>query len=647
MKLNAQQRAVVSRLAGPTLVVAGAGTGKTRVIAARTAALTEAGVPPSRLLLLTFTRRAAEEMKTRITRLTAGGVLLPWCGTFHAAAARMLRIYGGGIGVRADFTVLDEADSRDLLGAILHQLVPDKDARKAFPSAGMLYRIQSYAVNRRCSLAEAVVSLSAEQFSGILEGLTAVCREYAARKQAANALDYDDLLVRWHDLLRSDRGTACRNLFDHVMVDEYQDTNILQAEILEELCRPHRNVMVVGDDAQAIYAFRGATVDNILEFPGVFPGAVRLTLEQNYRSTQPILDAANALIREAVEGFDKSLFTDRRGGDPPEIRRCVDAHDEARCVATAIARAWRQGGTPLREQAVLFRSAFHSFRLELALQQEQIPYRKFGGPRFAESAHVKDVLAFLRCRQNPRDEAAWRRILKLLPGVGGATAARIFRQVIDSPTPGRALSAVRWPRRSDEAAEGFVATLQELFQSPDDASPDMELGVVYEYYERLLPELYPLPEQRLAGLRELRLAAARYPDRKSFLDEVQVGDDSIFTPPDQSTGDMLTLSTIHSAKGREWDAVYVIHLIEGALPAGPALGDPRKIEEERRLLYVAMTRARNRLVLSYPSARETVVGSARGYTECRPSRFLSAAVRACCLGDRGTPAMELIYDPVE
>ncbi|NOY81571.1 MAG: ATP-dependent helicase [Kiritimatiellaeota bacterium] len=646
MKLNVQQRAVVSRLTGPTLVVAGAGTGKTRVIAARTAALLEAGALPARLLLLTFTRRAAEEMKTRVARLTDGKAILPWCGTFHAAAARMLRAYGGGIGVGADFTVLDEADSRDLLGAILHQSVPNKDTRKSFPAPGMLSRIQSYAVNRRCSLEEAVMSLAVERFCDVLDGLAAIYTEYAARKRAANALDYDDLLVRWRDLLRAD-GDRCRDLFDHVMVDEYQDTNILQAEILGELCVSHRNVMVVGDDAQAIYAFRGATVDNILEFTVRFPGTVRLSLEQNYRSTQPILDAANALIREAAEGFDKTLFTHRRGGEPPEIRCCDDTHDEARRTAADVARAWRRQDTPLHEQAVLFRSAFHSFRLELALQEQQIPYRKFGGPRFAESAHIKDVLAFLRCRQNPHDEAAWRRILKLLPGVGDATAARIFRTLIESAEPVGALSAVRWPLRSVETATGFVETIRELFQTTEGSSPDLELGVICDFYEPLLPELYPLADQRIAGLRELRLAAARYPDRKRFLDEVLVGDDSVFATRDQAPGDYLTLSTIHSAKGREWDTVYVIHLVEGALPAGPALGDPKKIEEERRLLYVAVTRARNRLVLSYPAARETFVRGHSTYTDCRPSRFLSAPVRACCRSSRGFPATELVYAPVE
>jgi len=645
LELNPQQQAVVECLEGPLLVVAGAGTGKTRVLAARAAALFAAGIPPERMLILTFTRRAAEEMKRRI----AEAAQLPperlnWCGTFHAMGARFLRLFGKAVGIRPDFTILDEADMQNLLGMILREKVPDRDERTRMPKKSVLARICSWARSRSIPWEQAVHQMTGRRFEAQVPQIVEVFEEYVRRKQAGNVLDYDDLLLKWLELLRAE-ATRLRTLFDHIMVDEYQDTNVLQASILEELARTHRNIMVVGDDAQAIYGFRGATIENIYRFEEMFPRTIRLPLEENYRSTQHILDLANTLLRHAPRAFQKLLFTTRAGsGERPLLWITASEQEQAERVAFAIYKSWTQERIPLREQAVLFRAAFHSFALEIVLRQYNIPFRKYGGPRLAEAAHIKDVLAFLRCRENPTDEAAWHRVLELLKGVGPATAGRIVRDVTNGgPAPGDVpdrLRRIRWSARTQEAGKAFVAFMEELF-GRDDRPPAEEIDLVLTFYKPLLQDLYNFPDSRAADIEELRNVAAEYEDRRTFLEQVQIGEETaVGELAGLDDDDVLTLSTIHSAKGREWDVVYVINLVEGALPAAAAMHSEDRIEEERRLLYVAVTRARKRLVLCRPRTRRQFEHGHSVEVSADPSRFLTPDVEACCEKPDKTPAAD-------
>ena len=630
--LNPEQQAVVEHTTGPLLVVAGAGTGKTRVLAHRAAALVRAGVAPDRLLLLTFTRKSAEELKARVSAvLDTPGLALPWCGTFHSVAARMLRTYGARIGLAQSFSILDESDSRSLLWRIVCELFPSRDERRELPSKNVLQRIHSYAANTLIPWAAALARTGASSHTDRLPDIERILQQYGARKAQSDALDYDDLLLRWCDLL-AQTGQDCVGLFDHIMVDEYQDTNVLQARALRLFCRDHRNIMVVGDDAQAIYGFRGATVANVLEFEESFSGALRLQLERNYRSTQGILDAANVLQAGAREGFPKTLISSNGRGEPPRLCVCSDDREQASCLAADIVQAHAAEGVSFGEQAVLFRSSFHSFKLEFALQQLHVPYRKFGGPRFADTAHMKDVLAFLRCRENVRDESAWLRALTLLPGVGDMSAGRFFRAVVRDADPVACLGRQPFPKRALPHRDDLLTALRRLFASDDGGTLCDQVDAVLDFYLPVLPELHDDAEARAAELKELRLLSADYTNRRQFLDDVLVGDDSVFGAQRAHEDECLTLSTIHSAKGCEWSFVYVMQLTEGGLPSGPSQGDDDLIEEERRLLYVAMTRAKRRLVLAYPLFRQVVQGTERSLAPCRPSRFLDERLLACCDG---------------
>ena len=641
-RLNPEQQAVVEHTAGPLLVVAGAGTGKTRVLAHRAAALVRAGASPECLLLLTFTRRSAEELKARVSAvLDAPELALPWCGTFHSVAARMLRAHGPRIGLPQGFSILDESDSRSLLWRVACELFPSRDERRTLPSKSVLYRIHSYAANTLVPVAAALPKVAAASHADRLPDVECILRQYGERKSQSDALDYDDLLLRWCDLL-AETGQDCVGQFDYIMVDEYQDTNVLQARALRLLCGGRRNIMVVGDDAQAIYGFRGATVANILQFGETFPGGRRLQLHRNYRSTQGILDAANILQAGAREGFPKTLVSSSGPGERPRLCVCGDDREQANLLASEIVEAHRDEGVSFAEQAVLFRSSFHSFKLEFALQQFHVPYRKFGGPRFADSAHMKDVLAFLRCRENVRDESAWLRVLTLLPGVGDVSAGRLFRELVRDEAPVSCLGRQRFPSRALPYRDDLLKALERLFAADDDGTLCDQIDAALGFYLPVLPELHDDPEARAAELKELRLLAAGCTSRRQFLDDVLVGDDSVFAGERAGGGEYVTLSTVHSAKGCEWPLVYVMNLVEGGLPSGPSQGDADLIEEERRLLYVAMTRAKRRLVLAYPRYRQVVVGSEHSLAPCRPSRFLDEALLACC--DDGSDSEDVWYD---
>lgn len=612
-RLNPAQRAAVLHgdggTAGPLLVIAGAGTGKTNTLVYRLAHLVRAGADPRRVLLMTFSRRAAAEMVRRVQRI-AGETMGPkaealaqgltWAGTFHAIGARLLREYAPAVGLDPAFTIHDREDSADLMALARHRLGVAEGARR-FPTKGTCLAIYSRAVNAQATLDVVLRDIFpwCAEWEAQLKSLFGA---YVEAKQSGAVLDYDDLLLYWHGLMQ-ESGLAAEigQRFDHVLVDEYQDTNRLQAGILKALKPDGRGLTVVGDDAQSIYAFRAAEVRNILEFPDAFkPRATVVTLEQNYRSTPQILAAANAVIGEAAEGFRKTLRSDRPGGPRP---RLATVWDEA-CQVDLVCRdvlAAREEGLLLQEQAVLFRTAHHSGPLEVELVRRNIPFLKFGGLKFLDSAHVKDVLATLRFVQNPRDRVSGFRALLLVPGVGAATATA----VLDELAIGADLATVLTGARvSSRAAEGWdaLSVLVLRLASGADGWPG-ELEAVRQWYEPHLDRRHEDGAARRADLLQLEAIAAAFPDRTRFLTEITLDPPSASSAeagPPLRDEDYLVLSTIHSAKGQEWRRVHVLNGVDGCIPSDLATGTSAEIEEERRLFYVAMTRARDALTIVVP-----------------------------------------------
>jgi ATP-dependent DNA helicase UvrD/PcrA len=635
--LNSRQREAVMHQAGPLLVVAGAGTGKTLTLAGRVAHLIERGVPPERILLLTFTRRAAREMLARAARLTgrdgptSGRV---WGGTFHAVGNRLLRQHGRAIGIRPDFTVLDQADAADLMNLIREDLGLSSMKRR-FPRKELLADIYSRTVNARTRLAE-VLDAWFPWCRDEIQGIRSVFHRYGERKREQNVLDYDDLLLFWVALAQTPATRAhVAAMFDHVLVDEYQDTNALQADIVWDLWGPGGNVMVVGDDAQSIYSFRSATVRNILDFPTRFEGTRIVRLEQNYRSTGPILDASNAVIAHAAERHPKSLWSTRPGEVRPTLTTCLDESEQSDVVCRSVLEH-RERGTLLRQQAVLFRSAHHSDLLEVELSRRNIPFVKYGGLKFLETAHVKDVLAMLRILENPLDEVSWFRVLQLLEGVGPAGARRLLgalgvRPGASDPSPIRALAdeSVDAPVTVRDQLVGLGRALADC--SSEDLSPAGQIERLRLFLAPVFERRYSSARERLRDLEQLEHLASRSPSRARFITDLTLD------PPD-STGDLagpplldedyLVLSTIHSAKGLEWDVVHLIHAADGMIPSDMATGKADEIEEERRLLYVAMTRARDELHVTFPLRyyrRPRGLQDGHGYAQL--SRFFTDDVR--------------------
>ena len=612
-RLNPAQRDAVTCGDGPVLVVAGAGTGKTWTLACRVAYLIEQGVPPERILLLTFSRRAAREMLARAERVLSGrhGAGRVWGGTFHATANRLLRLYGREIGLQPDFTILDQADLADLLDLVRTELGLDrrgtaKTAKTRFPRKDTLAAIYSRSVNARLGLS----SVLEHHFPWCIEeidGIRAVFEQVTRRKRDQNVLDYDDLLLFWRALAASPAGQEAADRFEHVLVDEYQDTNPLQAEILVHLRQgKNRNLMVVGDDAQAIYGFRCAAAGNMLDFPRQFAGTRIVTLEQNYRSTAPILAVSNGVIAQARERYPKQLWAARRGGMQPLLLTCADEPDQATRVCEHVLEH-REQGTPLRQQAVLFRSSHHSDLLELELARRNIPFVKYGGLKFLEAGHVKDVLALLRVLENPRDEISWFRVLQLLDGIGPAGARSIIAALgvrdLDGPSPLRRL--VDYPPAVPPAArEGW----QELRSALADClaaagSPSAEVARLRRFYEPIVQQRYSSPASRVHDLEQLEHLAGTAPSRGRFLADLALdppSSTSDLAGPPLLDEDYLVLSTIHSAKGGEWDVIHLIGAADGMIPSDLATGDEDAIEEERRLLYVALTRARDALYVTFP-----------------------------------------------
>ena len=593
----------------PLLVVAGAGSGKTLTLAARVARLVVAGADPARVLLLTFSRRAALEMERRVGRALheALGLAplqqaprLAWCGTFHSVGARLLRGVAAQIGLDPSFTVDDRADSEDLLHLVRQRLGLASGVRR-FPQKGTCLAIYSRAVNARKPLAE-VIGETFPWCADHAQSLGRLFAAYVAEKQAQRVLDFDDLLVWWAEAMADPGvGAALRARFDHVLVDEYQDTNRLQAEIVLGLKPDGRGLTVVGDDAQSIYSFRAAEVRNILDFAARFdPPATVLTLEQNYRSTGPLLAASNAVIALAAERHAKELWSERHEGERPALVWVEDESAEAAWVAERVL-ALRESGLALKSQAVLFRSSQHSNALELELARRDIPFVKYGGLKFLDAAHVKDVLAVLRFAANPHGQRAALRALQLVPGIGAASAERILGSLADGGDPAAHLRAFVAPPANATAWAAFVALVASL-RAPESAWPG-ELSAVERWYRPLLERMHDDAAQRAADVAHLVRLGAGYPSRERFLTELALDPPAATSDESGPPGldeDYLILSTIHSAKGQEWSAVSLLRVVDGCLPSDMATGSAAEIEEERRLLYVAMTRARHHLHLLVP-----------------------------------------------
>jgi ATP-dependent DNA helicase UvrD/PcrA len=620
---EAQRRAVEHGVSAPDgcaplLVIAGAGAGKTNMLAHRVAHLVMTGADPRRIMLATFSRRAAGELNRRVQMLlarrmasdAAAAATPAFAGTFHSIGARLLRDYAPRLGLDPQFTIHDREDSADLMNLARHELGLSA-ARERFPTKGTCLAIYSRAVNSCATLAETLGRRFpwCANHEDALRGLFAA---YVEAKQRQNVLDYDDLLLYFAQMMReADLAAEVAGRFDHLLVDEYQDTNRLQGEIVIALRPNGRGLTVVGDDAQSIYSFRAATVRNILDFPRAFdPPARVITLDRNYRSTRPILAASNAVIGLSAERFAKDLWTDRESGLLPVLANVADEAEQARYVATRVLEN-REAGASLKSQAALFRASHHSAALELELARRNIPFVKFGGLKFLDAAHVKDALAILRLAQNPRDRVAGFRVAQMLPGVGPATAARMI-EAAGADDGFSALAAFAAPSRCQEAFAPFAALMRSLASRLAPWPADLAQAIAWQrpHVERR----YEDAAMRLADLDALERIGATYASRERFLAELTLD------PPDASSDesgpphrdeDYLILSTIHSAKGQEWRSVFVLNVVDGCIPSDLATGSGDELEEERRLLYVAMTRARDELALIVPR-RFFVHGQPRG-----------------------------------
>ncbi|MFZ5762678.1 MAG: ATP-dependent helicase [Thermodesulfobacteriota bacterium] len=597
--LNEAQYEAATTMDGPVLVIAGAGSGKTRTLVYRLAHLVEQGVSPEQILLLTFTRKAAQEMVSRASLLLDDSCRRVMGGTFHAVANLLLRRHAHHLGYGANFTILDQADAEGIVNLIKSSLNLGGESKR-FPSKRLIVAILSKAVNKGLSIAD----LLDEEYGHLhdyLDDLLLIRDHYQKFKLEHGLMDYDDLLVNWQRLLTEQPAVReeLSGRFAYLMVDEYQDTNPIQAEIVRLMAAPRNNVMVVGDDSQSIYSFRGADFRNIMDFPRLFPGSRIIRLEENYRSTQPILSLTNAIIERAQEKYTKTLFSKIESADRPVVHAARDESAQARYVVEKILELQGEG-VPLSEMAVLFRSGYHSFKLELELTNRHLDFEKRGGLKLTESAHIKDVLSYLRIVVNPQDHLSWNRLLLQLDKVGPKTAQNVLSRIKSADDPLAAL-------RSYPAGKSWQLGLTALIDLLDSLavpglSPVAQFDLVMDHYqpafERLYHDDYP---RRSRDLEQLRAILEGYSELQPFLD------DTSLDPPQAEQGNVydagererLVLSTIHSAKGLEWDVVFIIHLVEGKFPSAQA-ALPEQFEEERRLLYVAATRARKRLFFLYP-----------------------------------------------
>ncbi|MDT5159563.1 MAG: ATP-dependent helicase UvrD/PcrA [Acidobacteriota bacterium] len=637
-ELNEEQFAVATSPAGAALVIAGAGSGKTRAITYRVAYLVEQGVAPARICLATFTNRAAREMLRRVEQLTGGTSDVArrvWGGTFHRIANLVLRRHAESIGYTSSYSILDTEDARDFLSVCVAEAGVDTKARR-FPKPEVLQDIISFATNTDTALSD-VIPRRHPHFEPLTAEITRVDRLYMERKRERNVMDYDDLLLNWKRLLEEKPEVAriYQEQFEHVLVDEYQDTNKLQAEIVDLLAVKHRNVMVVGDDAQSIFAFRGASVEGIYEFPKRYTEARVFRLETNYRSTPEILSVANVSIASNRRQFTKTLRAARPSqGLAPALVPCRDADQQAAFAASRILEL-RDEGVPLSEMAVLYRSHYHSLELQLELTRRGIPYRVRSGMRFFEQAHIKDVVAYLRLVANPRDELAWKRVLRLIPNVGAATVNRVWERISVAADPLALVLRGEADAAASKRGAGwteFRALLEELVREEVRVSPARQIETVLARgYEEYLENTFENAEARLEDLRQLAHYAARYTSAEEFLAELALLSTERYGAPQGVAAEdvieggdedeLLTLSSVHQAKGLEWRAVFILWAADGKFPSPRALRDAEGEEEERRLWYVALTRARDQLYITYPlmvtdyASRQTVLQ--------RPSRFVT------------------------
>jgi DNA helicase II / ATP-dependent DNA helicase PcrA len=631
-ELNEQQRAAVTAPPGPALVIAGAGSGKTRTLTYRAAFLLEQGIPPESILLLTFTNKAAREMMRRVADLVGGELSALWGGTFHAIGARVLRRHAIEIGHQPDFTILDREDAGDLLAACLGEMSIDITETR-FPKAAVLSDIFSLAVNKDETVA-AVLRAQFDYFSRLAPQIAELHERYRARKKAGNSMDFDDLLVLWLRLLRENAAVRedLQRRFQFILVDEYQDTNKIQGELIDLLGQRHHNIMVVGDDSQSIYSWRGAHFQNIIKFPERYPGAAVYRIETNYRSTPEILLLANAAIAANVHQFAKHLTPARSSGIKPALAPCGTSAEQAAFVAQRILEL-REEGRELNKMAVLYRSHFHALELQLELTRRNIPFSITSGIRFFEQVHVKDVTAYLRFITNPRDELAFKRIVRLLDGVGGKSADRLwngFRAVYDAngaPAPALAATLRRItnlvPKKTSVPWAQLLATISQL------EAPEIRRGaammirhVIEAGYEDYLKKEFANYRARQEDLEQLAAFAMQFETVEEFLTQLALltNIEAEASEPGRRDDEEIRLSTIHQAKGLEFDVVFVIMLCDGLFPSARSLETQQGEEEERRLFYVAITRARDELYLTYPLVRFT---SSSGEMMQQPSRFLA------------------------
>jgi DNA helicase-2/ATP-dependent DNA helicase PcrA len=670
-KLNPQQRAAASApLETPLLIIAGAGAGKTNTLAHRVAHLIHTGVNPARILLLTFTRRAAQEMTKRAEsalRTAASSSIRNsqsaignriWSGTFHAISTRLLRLHAQSLGLSENFTVIDRSDAEDFLNICRSDLALDQsDVR--FPRKGTCLSIYSRCVNAQEPI-EAALKAHFPWCQQYPEPLKNLFRDYTNRKMAQNLLDYDDLLLYWFHAMNDDAVAAdVRSRFDAVLVDEYQDTNALQAAILKNICPDGRGLTVVGDDAQSIYSFRAATVHNILDFPKVFPAAQVLKLEENYRSVQPILDATNAVISLCKNRYNKDLFSRRQSAQKPKLVTVFDEDQQSDYLITQILQHF-EAGIALKKQAVLFRTSHHSDALEVELSRRNIPYVKYGGLKFLEAAHVKDALSFLRIAENPKDTTSAHRVLQLLDGFGPAHTRRAVDFLAQNKFDLKTWADFTPPPSASQQWNAFLDLLlalngqenrQENFRLPisncgvNEAGTDMQsaighpqgilslpdqIAAIRIFYAPILEKRYDNPDPRTRDLEQLQQISHNFKSRRELLTDLTLdppNNTQDLAGPPLFEEDYLILSTIHSAKGCEWDAVYVLHAADGNIPSDMSTGSEEEIEEERRLFYVALTRAKDFLEVVFPLKyyhKKHRTGDAHSYAQL--TRFLPESI---------------------
>ena len=620
-ELNPSQLEAVLSTQGPMLIIAGAGSGKTRTLTYRVARLVEDGVPPQSILLLTFTRKASSEMLKRASLILDQRCSMVSGGTFHSFANTILHKYSSEIGFPDGFSIIDRPDSENLIG-ILRKEAGYATKNRHFPRKNTLGNIFSRAVNKVLSIEDVIIN-DYPHFEIEIDAVNILNKEYKRKKREHNFLDYDDLLIYLHILLK-DNPTILESLsskYRYIMVDEYQDTNLIQADIVCLLANEHKNIMVVGDDSQSIYAFRGANFKNIMKFPELFTGTRIIKLEENYRSVQPILQLANMMIDAAEEKYSKKLFTRREGGSVPILAETESEYSQSKFIVEKIIELNKTKKIPLDQIAVLFRAGFHSFDLEIQLTKENIPFIKVGGFKFVESAHIKDLLSHLKVIANPYDRISWYRLLLLLEGIGPKAASNIFDALCKTESGYHGLLEIKLKKKQAAVLE----PLKELFSRLDSIKkPVNQLGeAVAEYYAPVLRKKYDDYPRREKDLGHLFTIMERYDDLGRFLADMTLEPpntsmDKTFSV-DNSGNNRLTLSTTHSAKGLEWDTVFIMSVLDGRFPSMRALHNEEDLEEERRLMYVAATRAKNNLYFTYPG---DVYDRSTNMTLYNPSCFL-------------------------